>query len=282
MFVDDLESAQFYDALPRYGKEFYDYLYSSKIGLSSDSVIADIGCGTGRIAIDLLERGSFVYGVDPDENMRKICSKKCEQFKDKFVLVDGTDSSMNIPDKSVDFVIVSQSYHRFDPESFRSECNRVLKNPDNVLIFWYRVDYEAPIISEMLNSVKKHYSGYATRYDCDEVEGSKKEIAENNEIASEFFNSNNVIHNIPSKSCLTREEFLNLGLSLALLPITHEMNTISKVLNQPNFEKEAYISDLNDIFEKYQSNGVLTLKLNIQLHASRSLSKAVRFRESLD
>lgn len=269
MFVEDLESAKYYDTLPRYSKEFYDYLYSNKIGLSKDSVIADVGCGTGRIMIDLLSRGSYVYGIDPDENMRKICEKKCDGYKDSFTLVDGTDANMNIPDKSVDFVIVSQSYHRFDPAKFKSECNRVLKNTNNVLIFWYRVDYEAPIISDMLESVKRNYSGYQTRYETDEVEGSKLEVEENNVIAGQFFDNNNVIHNIPTNMPLTRDEFVNLGLSLALLPITHEMNTISKVLEQPNFHKDDYIKDLNSIFDKYQKDNHLILSLNVQLHASK-------------
>ena len=268
-FVEDFESAKYYDALPRFSKEFYDYLYSDSIGLNKDSVIADIGCGTGRIMIDLLNRGSYVYGIDPDENMRKICEEKCENFKGSFSLLDGIDSNMNIPDKSIDFVIVSQSYHRFNPIEFKNECNRVLKNPKNVLIFWYRVDYEAPIISEMLASVKKNYSGYKTRYEINELEGAKLEVEENNVIAGQFFDNNNIIHNISTEMPLSRAEFVNLGLSMALLPITHEMNTISKVLKQSSFHKDEYIKDLNDIFDEYSNKNIIKLELNVQVHSSK-------------
>ena len=62
MFVEDIESAKYYDALPRFTKEVYDYLNIN------NSIVADIGSGTGRIAIDLLERNNIVYAIDIDEN----------------------------------------------------------------------------------------------------------------------------------------------------------------------------------------------------------------------
>ena len=51
-FVDDFESAKYYDSFPRFSKNVYEFL--EKIGLHKKK-IADVGSGTGRIAIDLLE-----------------------------------------------------------------------------------------------------------------------------------------------------------------------------------------------------------------------------------
>ena len=243
MFVNDLESAQYYDTLPRFSKNIYNYLAS--IGLKNKT-IADVGVGTGRIAIDLLEEGNTVYGIDPDINMRSICENKLKGYKN-FKLIVGTDSEMNIPDKSVDYVIVSQSYHRFDPELFKKECNRVLKDKDNVIIMWYRVDFKNPIFSDMLESVKKNYKDYETRYTCDEITGAKQEEEANNIDANNFFNGNSHMENIISNSYLDLDEFLTLGLSLALFPITHKMNSVSEVLRQESFHKKQYVKDLKDI-----------------------------------
>ena len=45
---------------PSYPKELIDYLYS-EIGFAEESVIADIGAGTGIFTRLLLERGSKIY-----------------------------------------------------------------------------------------------------------------------------------------------------------------------------------------------------------------------------
>lgn len=114
---------------------------------------------------------------------------------------------MNISDNSVDFVLSSQSYHRFNPKLFKKECNRVLKDKKNIVIMWYRIDFEKPIYSDMLLSVKNNYKNYQIRYDTDEIIGSKKEEFENNNDAK-----NAIMRNIISKS------------------ITHKTNNVSDVL----------------------------------------------------
>ncbi|HOJ79314.1 MAG TPA: class I SAM-dependent methyltransferase [Clostridiales bacterium] len=54
---------------PGYPKEFIDYLYANA-GFSEESVIADIGSGTGILTALLLERGSRAIGIEPNREMR--------------------------------------------------------------------------------------------------------------------------------------------------------------------------------------------------------------------
>lgn len=262
-FVDNLDSAKYYDALPRFSHEIYDYL--EKIGVKN-SIVADVGSGTGRICIDLLERGNSVYAIDPDSNMRNICERKCSKY-DKFISIDGLDIDLKIPDKSVDYVIVSQSFHRFNPILFKKECRRVLRNPNNTIIIWYRVDYENPIIKEMLASVKKNFKDYASRYETNEIIGSMEEEKANNLDAKEFFDGDSHMVNINSKAELNLDEFINLGLSLSLFPISHKITNISKLLEEKSFNKEQYVEDLKDIFNKYSNNENLELIFNVQIHS---------------
>ena len=70
-----------------------------------------------------------------------------------------------------------------------------------------------------------------------------------------------------SKSELSREEFLKLGLSLVLFPITHDMNSVSELLKSSTFHKEEYSSNLNTIFDKYAKNQRLVLSFRVQIHA---------------
>lgn len=272
MFVEDYESAKFYDALPRFSTSFYDYLYGNDIGITKESIIADVGCGTGRLMIDFLIRGNKVYGIDPDKNMRDICMKKCYKYDGKFELINGTENNTNLLDKSVDYVVVSQVYHRFNPKSFKKECDRILKNKNNVLIIWYRVDFNAPIFREMLQSIKEVYLDYKTRYNTTEIEGAKLEEIENNEIAQQFFDYNSNMKNIVSTVNMNRNEFIELGLSLALFPITHEMNTVSKVLKEETFDKDEYLVKLNNIFDKYKLQENIELSFKVQIHSSKNVN----------
>lgn len=268
-FVNDYDSAKYYDALPRFSKEVYDYL--TKIGLYNKKV-ADVGSGTGRIAVDLLENNNIVYAIDPDSNMRSICESKCANNKN-LISIDGTDACMNVPGHSLDYVLVSQSYHRFNPVLFKKECKRVLKNENNVIIMWYRVDFKNNIFKEMLESIKKNYSEYATRYDTDEITGSEKEESDNNMDANKFFGGNSHMETIMSKSYLNLDEFLNLGLSLSIFPITHKMNSVSEVLKQSSFKKDNYINELNNIFNKYSENNKIELQFKVQIHTSAQFDK---------
>ena len=60
--------AQFYNSRPTYSNECIDYLIRT-FGLNSESVIADIGAGTGILTKPFLEIGATVYAVEPNEDM---------------------------------------------------------------------------------------------------------------------------------------------------------------------------------------------------------------------
>jgi len=62
---------------PTYPKELIDYLYA-QTGFTKDSKIADIGSGTGIFSRLLLEKGSYVWCVEPNNEMRKM---NCRNLK---------------------------------------------------------------------------------------------------------------------------------------------------------------------------------------------------------
>ena len=66
---------------PVYAQEFVEALFRD-YGFSSDSVIADIGSGTGKFAGQLLERGCTVYGVEPNDDMKEKAVEELSGFLD--------------------------------------------------------------------------------------------------------------------------------------------------------------------------------------------------------
>lgn len=92
---------------PSYPEKFIEYLYS-KIALSKDSIIADIGSGTGILTKQLLEQGSRVFAVEPNDDMRKIADMTLGEFSG-YVSVKATAENTAILPNCVDFITAAQS-----------------------------------------------------------------------------------------------------------------------------------------------------------------------------
>lgn len=135
---------------PDYPSEIITYL-EANCGLTSDSVIADLGCGTGISTKLFLENGNPVFGVEPNAAMRAAAEKHLGSFP-SFTSVDGTSCQTTLADKSVDMVAAAQAFHWFDAEKTRPEFKRILKPGGHIVLMWnerqldttpFLVDYEA-------------------------------------------------------------------------------------------------------------------------------------------
>ena len=131
---------------PTYPQELFDYLYSD-VGFTDKSVIADIGAGTGIFSRLLLERGSKVYAVEPNDDMRNIAEKDLAEYKN-FISVNSSAENITLPDSSIDFITVAQAFHWFDRDLFKKECVRILKPGGKVALVWNIRDYKNGIIKK--------------------------------------------------------------------------------------------------------------------------------------
>ena len=119
---------------PGYPKAFIDYLYSD-VNFSRDSIIADIGSGTGILTTFLLDRGSRVVGVEPNKEMRRTAEILLEEYQ-KFVSICGTAENTSLTKNSVDFVICAQAFHWFDKSACKKEFQRILKPNGKAVLLW--------------------------------------------------------------------------------------------------------------------------------------------------
>ena len=120
-------------ARPGYPEELIDYLYDN-LKFSEAGSIADIGSGTGKFSQLLLERGSRVYCVEPNEEMRRIAEQKLRDYPG-FISVNGTASCSGIEEK-VDVITAAQAFHWFDRGEFLDECRRILRPGGIVCLIW--------------------------------------------------------------------------------------------------------------------------------------------------
>jgi len=119
---------------PGYPPDMLEF-FKDQLGLKPDSVIADIGSGTGLSSKPFLENGNVVYGVEPNAGMRAAAEGSLKGFP-SFRSVDGTANETNLDNGSIDFIIAAQAFHWFDPEPTCVEFKRILKPNGYVALIW--------------------------------------------------------------------------------------------------------------------------------------------------
>lgn len=138
---------------PDYPREIIAFL-TENCGLTKETIVADVGCGTGISSRMFLENGNRVFGVEPNAAMRDAAVKFLVKFP-WFIAVDGSSDATMLADASVDLVIAAQAFHWFDPETTRREFQRILKPGGHIILMWnerqldttpFLVEYEAFLI----------------------------------------------------------------------------------------------------------------------------------------
>ncbi|TKJ18056.1 MAG: SAM-dependent methyltransferase [Promethearchaeota archaeon Loki_b32] len=144
---------------PSYPQEIISFLKEKQI-LSSDSVIADIGSGTGILSELFLKEGNHVYGIEPNIDMRNAGETQLSKYSN-FVSLEGSAENSLINSSSVDIITAGQAFHWFDLEKTRIEFLRILKPEGWVLLIWNRRE---KVNNEFLKEYEKFLLKYGTDY----------------------------------------------------------------------------------------------------------------------
>ena len=135
-------------------------VFRREMGLRQDSIVADVGSGTGISSKLFLENGNTVYGVEPNANMRAAASEYLKEFPN-FYSIDGTSTATKLFDRSVDIVTAAQAFHWFDPEPTRSEFKRILKPGGWVALMWNERQLDTtPFLIEYEQLLLKYANDY--------------------------------------------------------------------------------------------------------------------------
>jgi len=221
---------------PTYAKEFIDYLYGTG-GLTEASVIADIGSGTGKFAKQLLEKGSKVFCVEPNDDMRNTAIKELQSFVG-FTAVSGTASDTTLSAVPVDFVTTAQAFHWFDVEEFQKECKRILKPNGTVILIWNMRDMDAEL-NRAGHAIYKTF--------CPRFKGFGGGIEKDDERIRKFFSDKYERLVFENPLFYDKATFIKRSLSG------------SYSLKEGDGQYEEYITALKKLFDKYATNGILTM-----------------------
>jgi SAM-dependent methyltransferase len=140
---------------PRYPQSVVNTLRED-CGLKSDSLIADIGSGTGFLAELFLLNGNQVFAVEPNREMREAGARLLEKYPGLHS-VDGRAETTNLAGCSFDFVVAGQSFHWFDREKARSEFLRILKSNGWMMVVWNERNSDATLFMTAYEQLLKRY-----------------------------------------------------------------------------------------------------------------------------
>jgi len=130
---------------------------AEECGLTSSSVVADVGSGTGLLSKLLLESGCEVFGVEPNPEMRAAGEHYLHDYP-RFHSVAGRAEETNLPAASVDAVLAAQAFHWFDPERTRHEFIRILRSPGWVILIWNQRLVSGSAFLEGYEQLLKHFA----------------------------------------------------------------------------------------------------------------------------
>lgn len=110
-------------------------LLQNEGGLIKDSVIADVGAGTGIFTKLLLQRGYKVYAVEPNQAMQQAACMWLGS-NENFIPVDAAAEATTLATHSIDMVVCAQAFHWFNDARTRWEFNRILKENRLAALIW--------------------------------------------------------------------------------------------------------------------------------------------------
>lgn len=173
--------------------------------LRPDTVVADIGSGTGISSRWLLQRVARVYGVEPNREMRERAVAH-----EGFISVDGTAEATGLPDASVDVVVCATAFHWFRVEDTRAEFRRILQPGGHVVLMWNIRDIGA---SPLQTGYEQAIADFAVDY--------RPDFDHNSEAAVQQFFAGVPYQkeSVPNDQILDWDGFLGRALSASYMPL---------------------------------------------------------------
>ena len=95
-----------------------------KYGISKENTLLEIGCGEGRDAIALLEKGYNLLATDVSPQAVNYCKSQYKEFADRFDLLDAVSGTTN---KKFDYIYSVAVIHMLVPDEDRKAFYSFIK-----------------------------------------------------------------------------------------------------------------------------------------------------------
>ena len=226
---------------PSYPSVYLDYLVN-EVGFNCESVIADVGAGTGILSKLLAPRVNTVYAVEPNSQMRMAAAEYCKDTPNVAV-INGSAEAITLPDSSVDFITAAQAFHWFKLDEAKREFVRILKPGGKVALVWNVRDITSPFGREYESLLKTF---------CADYHSSGGGSTENLAYRLLFKNAEYDYRLFQNDRRVDLETLMGYALSTSYAPVRGDEN-------YPSF-----IKSLMAIYEKFAENGGVLISMTAQ------------------
>lgn len=134
-------------------------LLAEKLRIGPDTVVLDLGAGTGKWTRMLAPLGAQLIAIEPVDAMRE----KFGLLNPKVLIAPGSAEFITLPTRTVDVVTCAQAFHWFQGERALREIHRVLTPGGGLALVWNARDESADWVARLTELMDRH-AGDAPRY----------------------------------------------------------------------------------------------------------------------
>lgn len=232
---------------PGYPDEALLFL-QQQAGLSADSVIADVGSGTGIFTRLLLDKGYTVYAVEPNDAMRNSSVEQLSDYE-KFHPVNGTAEKTKLDAHSADLVVCAQAFHWFDQHLTKTEFKRILKLKGQVALIW--------------NNRQIEYDEFAIAYELllQQQASDYNEVNHRNitdvDFTNFFKNGKYQLAKYSNIQVFDEDGLIGRAFSSSYIP------------PRDTEAGQAFLADLKALFQQYQTDGTINFVYQTEIYLGK-------------
>ncbi|MDB5344056.1 MAG: methylase involved in ubiquinone/menaquinone biosynthesis [Schlesneria sp.] len=232
---------------PSYPAELIQTL-QAEAGLTPQSIVADVGSGTGISADLFLRLGCTVYGIEPNADMRGAAEARFAG-ESRFRSTNATAEVTSLPSASVDLIAAGQAFHWFDRDRTRAEFSRILRSNGYVALFWNSRRTES---TPFLRAYEALLNEFATDYQ--QINHTNIDKA----VIAQFFAG----RPFETRSFPSSQDFDFEGLRGRLLSSSY-----APAVGQPRHE--AMLLELERLYREHQSDNKVRFEYDTELYFGR-------------
>ena len=233
-----LNKAKYYDiGRPEYPMEFFDYLYD-ELKIKVTDTIADIGCGTGKVAIHFLKRGNKVFAIEYDSNMLEIANSKLKEYPN-YVSIYASAEDTTLESNIVNHIICGNSFAWFDHSKAVPEFQRISRDDGYTIVVYPNGigDEENDFMNDINEIYEKHKPSDIA------VPNSSYPLFKDDVYVEKFIDHIEIVDRVKN---------LNHALSMSYTP-SKEHDSFNE-----------FCHDINKVFDKYVNNGIIQIPLRLK------------------
>lgn len=247
-------TARFSDRVDNYVKYRPGYpaavldLLRQEGGWNEQSVVADVGSGTGILTEMYLQAGNEVFAVEPNLEMRTAAERLLAGYP-RLHSVAGTAEQTGLADHSVDLVSAGQAFHWFDPVRAKVDFQRILRPQGAVALIWNK---RLTTTSSFLIA----YEAFLLQHGTDYKHVDHTRISE--VMLAEFFRPGHfVCHSFFNRQVFDREGLRGRMLSSSYVPAAGQSGY------------GPMLADLDALFETHQEEGKVFFDYDTNVYLGR-------------